>query len=122
MNLIVLEVMTTSLKDLWTAGKEGSLSPLEQSRAWALREVYRENGVPEKKLYTKVAKKLKKKGGGQPTTRAVLKLFAKIDSDRDWHPGKVVGRLGRKPALSGLARSVIKRSAEATKRNGGEPT
>ena len=114
--------MASSLKNIWHAGKKGSLSPLEQSKAWALRAVYREMKTPEKKLYTKVAKKLKKKGGGQPTTRAVLKLFAKIDSDRDWHPGKVVGRLGRKPALSGLARSVIKRSAESTKRNGGEPT
>ena len=48
-----------------------SLSPLEQSKAWALREVYRELKTPEKKLYTKVAKKLTKIGGGKPTSRAV---------------------------------------------------
>ena len=95
---------------------------MEQSKAWALRAVYREMKTPEKKLYTKVAKNLKKKGGGRPTPRAVLKLFARIDSDNDWYPGKSIGGQGRKPALSGLARSVIRRSAEATKRNGGEPT
>ena len=115
-------MMASSLQDAWRAGKKGCLSPLEQSKAWALREVYRDMKTPEKKLYTKVAKKLKKKGGGRPTPRAVLKLFAKIDSDNAWHPGKVEAGRGRKPALSGLARSVIKRSAEATKRNGGEPT
>ena len=72
--LIVLDVMasSSSLKDLWKTGKKGSLSPLEQSRAWALREVYRENGIPEKKLYTQVAGKLFKIGkngkkGDHPT-------------------------------------------------------
>ena len=58
----VVKTMATSLRDLWTAGKEGSLSPLAQCRAWALREVYRENGVPEKKLYTLIADKLTKIG------------------------------------------------------------
>ena len=115
-------MMAISLRDLWRAGKQGCLSPLEQSRAWALREVYREMETPEKKLYTKVAEKLTKTGGGQPTSRAVLQLFEKIDNDDDWYPGKVEEGRGRKPALSGLARNAIKRSAEATKRNGGEPT
>ena len=114
--------MASSLEDSWHAGKQGSLSPLEQSKAWALREVYRELKTPEKKLYTKVAKKLTKVGGGKPTSRAVLKLFAKVDNDDDWHPGKAEGGQGRKPALSGVARNAIKRSAEATKKNGGEPT
>ena len=102
--------MSSSLKDLWTAGKEGSLSPLEQCKAWALREVYKENGTPEKKLYTKVAQKLVKIGpqGGQPTSRAVLKLFAKIDSDDDWYPGKVEEGRGRKPALSGYVRTYVR--------------
>lgn len=124
LQVLVARVMASSLRDLWKAGKEGCLSPLEQSRAWALREVYRETGIPEKKLYTKVAAKLVKSGdaGGQPTPRAVLKLFAKIDSDEDWYPGKVEEGRGRKPALTGLARSSIQRSAEAIKRSGGEPT
>ena len=98
---------------------------MEQSRAWALREVHRENGIPEKKLYTKIAAKLTKAGGKKkepPTSRAVLLLFEKIDGDDDWYPGKVAEGCGRKPALSGLARNAIKRSAEAMKRNGGEPT
>ena len=95
---------------------------MEQSRAWALREVYREMDIPEKKLYTKLADKLTKVGGDKPTARAVLLLFDKIDGDDDWYPGKVEEGRGRKPALTGLARSTIKRSAEAIKRNGGEPT
>ena len=114
--------MASTLEDAWHAGKQGCLSPLEQSKAWALREVYRELKTPEKKLYTKVAKKLTKVGGGKPTSRAVLKLFAKVDNDDDWHPGKAEEGRGRKPALSGVARNAIKRSAEATKKNGGEPT
>ena len=114
--------MASSLKDLWKDGKEGCLSPLEQCRAWALREVYREEEVPEKKLYTKVASKLTKIGGGQPTPRAVLKWFAKVGNDDDWYPGKVVEGRGRKQVLTGLAKGVIKRSAEAILRRGGEPT
>jgi hypothetical protein len=114
--------MASSLRDLWKAGKDGCLSPLEQSRAWALREVYREMEIPEKKLYTKIADKLTKTGGGQPTSRAVLLLFEKVDNDDDWFPGKIEEGRGRKPALTGLARSAIKRSAEAMKRSGSEPT
>ena len=114
--------MASTLQDLWLEGKEGCLSPLEQCRAWALREVYRELGTPEKKLYTKVAEKLTKVGGGQPTSRAVLLLFEKVDNSDDWYPGKVEEGRGRKPALTGLARSAIQRSAESIKRNGGEPT
>ena len=82
--------MATSLKDLWKAGKDGCLSPLEQCRAWALREVYREMDVPEKKLYTKMAAKLTKIGGGHPTSRAVLLFFEKADNDEEWYPGKAV--------------------------------
>ena len=114
--------MASSLKDLWKDGKEGCLSPLEQCRAWALREVYREEEVPEKKLYTKVASKLTKIGGGQPTSRAVLLLFDKVDNDDDWYPGKVQEGRGRKQVLTELAKGVIKRSAEAISRRGGEPT
>ena len=130
MNLRVPEVMASSLKDLWTTGRKGNLCPQEQSRAWALREVYREMGVPEKKLCTKVAQKLVKVGGGKkgkkgsdrPTPRAVLKLFSKMDNDDDWFPGKVEEGGGRKQALSPLAKSVIARSAMTIKRKGGEPT
>ena len=58
--------------------------------------------VPEKKLYTKIAAKLTKIGGGAPTSRAVLKFFEKADNDEDWYPGKVEDGRGRKPALSGV--------------------
>ena len=80
--------MASILEDAWHAGKQGCLSPVEQPKAWALREVYRELKTPEKKLYTKVANNLTKIGDGKPTSRAVLKLFAKVDNDADWHPGK----------------------------------
>ena len=114
--------MASSLEDLWKDGKEGCLSPLEQCRAWALRETYRDDDVPEKKLYTQVASKLTKIGGGQPTPRAVLYLFEKMDNDDDWYPGKVEEGRGRKPALTELAKGSIKRSAEAINRRGGEVT
>ena len=107
--------MASSLEDLWKDGKEGCLSPLEQCRAWALRETYRDDDVPEKKLYTQVASKLTKIGGGQPTPRAVLYLFEKMDNDDDWYPGKVQEGRGRKQVLTGLAQSVIKRSGKPSR-------
>ena len=87
-----------------------------------MREVYREDEVPEKKLYTKLASKLTKIGGGHPTPRAVLLLFKKVDNDDDWYPGKIQEGRGRKQVLTGLTKGVIKRSAEAIRRRGGEVT
>ena len=116
-------IMATSLETLWLGGRNGTLSPLESLKAYAFFKVYTEQGVPEKKIYSKIAEHVTKIGGGNPGSDAVRKFLAKVEEDPEWYPGKNYGDSpGRKRVLSPLARSVIKRSAEAYKEGGGEPT
>ena len=99
------------------------MSPLETLKAWALRQMYLEEGYPEKGMYVKIAAKVQKVGGGTPGPDAVRKLVQKIEADPDWYPGKQLGeRRGRKRALTPQARAAVKRSAEAMKAQGLEPT
>ena len=115
--------MAPSLQELWKCGRKGTLCPFEALKAWSLKEAYLEAGFPEKGVYEKVAKKVTKVGGGHPTGAAVYKLISKIDADDDWYPGKVYGDVGGRPAaLSTVDRRSIKRSAEAMKQEGLEPT
>ena len=41
-----------TLEHLWKDGRNGTMSPLEQMRAWVYREVMREYGEPEHGLYS----------------------------------------------------------------------
>ena len=116
-------IMATSLETLWLGGREGTLSPLESLKAYAFFKVYTEQGVPEKKVFSKVAEHVTKIGGGTPGSDAIRKFILKVEEDPRWYPGKNYGDSpGRKRILSPLARSAIKRSAEAYKEGGGEPT
>ena len=62
----------STLEGLWKTAREGRLSPLEQLRAVAFRDVYKECGVPKDKqgrqpaLLNAIARKIKKAGGGHP--------------------------------------------------------
>ena len=51
--------MDDSLQDLlkkaWHGGRQGYLSPLSEARAWALREIWREEGKPEYGMLTYIA-------------------------------------------------------------------
>ena len=115
--------MPATLRELWMSGREGTLCPLEQLRAWALRQVYLEEGYAEKGLYVKIAAKVQKVGGGAPGPDAVRKLLLAMVADPDWHPGKTSeAPRGRKRALSPQARGTIKRCAEALKKGHLEPT
>ena len=115
--------MAETLEHVWTSGPQGHLSPLETLKAWALRKVYLEEGYSEKGFYAKIASKVAKVGGGQPGPDAVRKLLLRIEEDPSWFPGKKQGVApGRKRALSEQARQSIKRSAEAIKESGLEPT
>ena len=117
------ERMAETLEHVWTSGPQGHLSPLETLKAWALGKVYLEEGYSEKGLYVKIASKVSKVGGGQPGPDAVRKLLLRIEEDPSWYPGKKQGDTpGRKRALSEQARQSIKRSAEAIKESGLEPT
>ena len=44
-----------SLESLWKSGREGTLSPLEQLRAWALFTVQKEDGGEEAVNYAAIA-------------------------------------------------------------------
>ena len=70
-----------------------------------------------------VAAKVVKAGGGNPSPTAIAKLFAKMDSDPLWFPGKSSReRRGPSPVLTGVKRTSIARSAMSMKRKGVEPT
>ena len=48
----------SSLATLWKGGREGTLSPLEQMKAWALREAQKDLGGKEAVCYKKIAERV----------------------------------------------------------------
>ena len=69
------------------------------------------------------AERITKVGGGHPGPAAVTKLFARMDADKDWFPGKSYQKSrGPAPALSSQAKAAIAKSAMRMKRRGCEPT
>jgi len=111
------------LRDAWLSARQGNLSALSECKAWALREVWREQNDSDHGLLVFAAERLKKKGGGRPKPEAIGKLFNKIDADPEWFPGKkslVVS--GPAPALSASAKQAIAKSAMSMKDRGEEPT
>ena len=77
-----------SLQSLWKEGREGALSPLEQMRAWALREAQKDLGGEEAVNHQKIADRVTKVGGGHPSREAIRKFLDRVDEDSDWYPGK----------------------------------
>ena len=85
--------MSQSLADLWKNGREGTLSPLETLKAWALLKVYADEGTSKKGIYSKIAKKVNSKSakkvqkveGGHLGNDAVRKLLIKIEQDDGWY-------------------------------------
>ena len=64
---------------------------------------------------------MEKVGGGKPSKQAVGQLFALVDADKEWYPGKHNGaKRGRKPLLTPAKRRCIAQSAMAAKREHGE--
>ena len=51
------------------------------AKAWALREVWKEQGRPTYGMYTFIAQKVTKVGGGHPLPEAVKKLLENADED-----------------------------------------
>ncbi len=70
------------LRQAWLEGREGNLTALSEARAWALREVWREDDKPDYGMLTTIAKKVTKVGGGHPSHTAISKLFDRIDDDQ----------------------------------------
>ena len=111
------------LRKCWLGGRKGNLSGLSEAKAWALREVLRSQDHPEHGIYTFIAERLTKVGGGKPGASAIRKFFVKVDADADWFPGKSnQASFGPKPALSGVARHAIAAAAMKMKERKIEPT
>ena len=93
--------------------------PWQQARALALREASEEiHGAP---WLPWIAERLEKVGGGKPSKQAVGQLFALVDTDKEWYPGKHSGaKRGRKQLLTPAKRRCIAHSAMAAKRGHGE--
>ena len=64
-------------------------------------------------------------GEVHPTTEGVSKMFAKMDQDQDWFPGKRdpdASPPGPAPVLRGVKRKAVAEAAMGLKRRGVEPT
>ena len=117
------------LQEAWWGGKPGTMSPMEESRAWALREVWqKEHGDKIYGMNAWIASKVwkikeEKKRQEHPTPEALRRMFEKVDNDPEWFPGKCDRvRYGPAPAISGTNQSVIARSAMTMKENKKEPS
>ena len=79
-----------ALRRHWLEGHQGRLSAWEVAKALGLREASKE--VHEGTINLPwIARRLKKIGGGSPSTASLFELYAKIDADPDWFPGKHTG-------------------------------
>ena len=111
------------LRKAWLQGKDGSLPAREQAKAWALREVWRQDQKPEYGMNTFIATKVTKQGGGAPSPQAIIKLFMRIDADEDWFPGKAnYENIGAPRVITSSQRAVVSRCAMRMKEKGVEPT
>ena len=69
-----------TLETLWKSGREGTLCPLEQAKAWGFREAQRARG--EEENFQEIADSVVKVGGGHPSRDAVRKFFDKVEGAR----------------------------------------
>ena len=107
------------LEAAWKRSAVGYLPAWEEAKAWALREVWRSDHETDYGLLAYVAGKVVKTGGGNPSPAAICKLYAKMDADPAWFPGKSSQeRHGPAPVLTGVKRTSIARSAMTMKQKG----
>jgi len=104
----------------WLHAPENRLCAWEVAKALGLREVSKEiHG--DKGSLPWIAARLTKVGGGCPTVQSLHELFAKIDADPLWFPGKHnANKRGPKPVLTEAKRRCIAASAMAAKSGRGE--
>ena len=119
---------SSSLRDAWLHAPDGRLCAREQAKAWALREIWNEEGKSSYGLLPWVAQRLKTNVGGSPTgdppsPPAIAQFFSKLDDDPDWYPGKRCGeKPGPKRVLRGSKKTAIVAAAKRLKKEGTEPT
>ena len=114
------EIAQETLRKLWHGGQEGRLSAWQVAKALGLREASKELHGDIGNLPW-IAERLYKNGGGSPSTASLHELFAKIDADPDWYPGKHSGaKRGPLPIFTKVKRLAVAKSMMAAKRNHGE--
>ena len=107
-----------SLQDPWKTGRHGDLSPLEQPKVVAYRDVYRDLGQPVE--YT-IGEKVAKIGGGYPSGEAIRRFIQRVDHDSEWYPGKSYQvKHGPAPALNSTKRQPVRRSERDGGQEGGD--
>ena len=109
-----------TLRTLWLSAPPGRLSPWQQAKALALREVSRglHNGRTQLEW---IAARVEKVGGGCPRKPALHQFFKLVGADPEWFPGKhKVGKRGRPPLLTPAKRRHIGNSAMAAKHTQGD--
>ena len=101
------------------------MSPLQQVRAIALRDVYTElDAIPTSgtraALNSAIAERVTKIGGGHPSKEAIRLLLERYDANPSgWYPGKSdQAKFGPSPVLNGAKRRCIATSAMAMKQEG----
>ena len=116
------------LKEAWLSGRVGNLSGQGQAKAWALREVWRdEHGEKTYGMLTHIASKLHTITPGRkkehPSPSALSQSFDRMDDDKDWYPGKQDERkFGPDPAINGTNQAIIAKTAMHMKASGIEVT
>ena len=109
------------LRDIWTVAAEGRLSPREQCKLWALRQVLQLLGKDEAQ-YDWMSKQVLVEGGAHPSREAVRQFFQRVDSaGQGWYPGYTAGKRGRPASMTPKKRKAIARSMMAAKKRGVEP-
>ena len=83
-----------ALRNAWTTAPHGRLTPKEQCKLWALREVLRKQGEAEDQ-YEWMASQVTVVGGGCPGRQSVREFFQRVDAAGvEWFPGYTDGRRG----------------------------
>ena len=106
-----------SLSAQWKSAQHGRLCAWEMAKALALREASKE--IHGGKLNVPwIAARVTKQGGGSPAPPSLHELYAKVDADPDWYPGKHNGeKRGPKPLFNSAKRRCVALNAMTSKEN-----
>ena len=116
-----LTVLHMALREAWTRAAEGRMSPSEQCKLWALREVLREQQQSDTQ-WEWMASRVQVVGGGNPARQSVQEFFQRLDkAGKGWYPGYTGGKRGRKKQMTPGKRSNLAKSMMAGKKRGVNP-
>ena len=118
-----------TLHEIWTTAAEGRMSPKEQCKLWALRQVLRKQGEDDTQYEWMASQVMlargsqrKKKVARHPGREAVRQFFERVDAaGDDWYPGYSAGQRGRKTEMTPGKRRAIATSMMAAKKRGTLP-